>query len=135
MAYRDSNACADVEETIRPQVATADVDGETVDLRGADSVLFAVTVGAVTGGNGDSVVTIEESEDDSTFTDVADTDILGSEPTLAANTAYQFGYIGTARYVRGKFGIGTETNAAVSVVAVRTHLHSEPDGYNVESVI
>ena len=135
MATRDSTSHADVVESVRPQVATADVEGETVDLRGSDSVLFAVTVGAINGGNDDSVVTIEESTDDSTFTDVADADILGSEPTLAADTAYQFGYIGTARYVRGKFGIGTETDAAVSVVAVRTHLHSEPDGYNVESVI
>jgi hypothetical protein len=135
MAYRDSNACADVEETIRPQVATADVDGETVDLRGADSVLFAVTIGTITDDATDSTVTVEESADDSTWTDVADADILGTEPTLAADTAYQFGYIGSERYVRATFGLGTATNVAVATLAVRTNLHREPDGYNVESVI
>ena len=133
MATRDFTSNADVVESVRPQVATADVEGETVDLRGSDSVLFAVTVGAIIGGSGDSVVTIEESADDSTFTDVADANILGTEPTLAANTAYQFGYIGNKRYVRAKFGIGTETNAAVSVVGVRTNLHREPEGYSVSS--
>ena len=135
MAYRDSNACADVEETIRPQVATADVDGETVDLRGADSVLFAVTIGTITDDATDSTVTVEESADDSTWTDVADADILGTEPTLAADTAYQFGYIGSERYVRATFGLGTATNVAVATLAVRTNLHREPDGSNVESVI
>ena len=135
MAYRDSNASADVEETIRPQVATADVDGETVDLRGADSVLFAVTIGTITDDATDSTVTVEESADDSTWTDVADADILGTEPTLAADTAYQFGYIGSERYVRATFGLGTATNVAVATLAVRTNLHREPDGYNVELVI
>jgi hypothetical protein len=135
MAYRDSNACADVEETIRPQVATADVDGETVDLRGADSVLFAVTIGTITDDATDSTVTVEESADDSTWTDVADADILGTEPTLAADTAYQFGYIGSERYVRATFGLGAATNVAVATLAVRTNLHREPEGYSVESVI
>jgi hypothetical protein len=111
------------------------VNGESIDLQGADSVLFAVTVGAINGGNDDSVVTIEDSADNSTFADVADADILGTEPTLAANTAYQFGYIGAKRYVRAKFGIGTETNAAVSVVGVREYKHREPKGYTVESVL
>jgi hypothetical protein len=135
MATRDSNARADVQESVRPQVATADVNGESIDLRGADSILFAVTVGAINGGNGDSVVTIEDSADNSTFADVATANILGTEPTLAANTAYQFGYIGAKRYVRAKFGIGTETNAAVSVVGVREYQHREPKGYTVESVL
>lgn len=135
MALRDFNACSDVEDSIRPQVATADVDGETVDLRGADSALVAVSVGAMTDDASDSTVTLEESDDDSTWTDVADADILGSEPTIAADTAYQFGYIGTARYIRAKFTVGTATNAAVCALIVRSHLHREPEGYSVESVI
>lgn len=136
MALRDFTNNADVEESIRPQVATADVDGEGVDLRGSDAVMFAVTVGAVTGGTGDASVTLEESDDNITFTDVAAADILGTEPVaIAANTAYQFGYSGESRYVRATFGIGTETNVAVSTVAIRGDLHREPEGFSVESVI
>jgi len=135
MAYRDLNACADVEESIRPQVSTGAVNGQTVNLQGADSVLFAVSIGAVTGGTGDATVTLEESVDDAAWTDVADSDILGTEPTLAADTAYQFGYIGAQQYVRAVFSLGTETNVAVAAVGIRGHLHREPEGYSVESVI
>lgn len=124
--YRDINANLDVNESIRPQVATGAVDGETVDLRGADSALVAVSIGAITGTAGDATVTLEESADGTTFTDVADADILGSEPTLAANTAYQFGYIGTARYIRATFDLGGETNVAVAAAVVRGHLHRAP---------
>lgn len=135
MVYRDFNACSDVEESIRPQVATGGVNGETVDMRGADSVLFAVSIGAITGSGGDATVTLEESDDSgSNFTAVADADILGSEPTLAADTAYQFGYSGNKRYVRAVFALGTETNVAVAAIAVRGHLHREPEGYSTESV-
>lgn len=128
MSYRDINANLDVNESIRPQVATAEVDGETVDLRGADSALFAVSIGAITGTGGDAAVTAEESDDGTAWTDVADADILGSEPTaLAANTAYQFGYKGDKRYVRANFAIGSETNVAVAVQVVRGHLHRAPE--------
>lgn len=136
MALRDFNACSDVVESIRPEVATAGVNGETVDTRGSDSVLIAVSIGAISGAAGDASVTLEESDDDSTWTDVADADILGSEPTaLAANTAYQFGYSGDSRYVRAVFALGGETNVAVAAIAIRGDLHREPEGYSVESVI
>jgi len=120
--YRDINANLDANESIRPAVMTADTDGQGVDLRGADSAIVVVTVGAITGAAGDATVTLEESDDNSTFTDVADADILGTEPTLAANTAYQFGYRGTSRYVRATFTVGGETNVAASAMVVRGNL-------------
>jgi len=135
MSTRDTNARADVEESIRPQVATAAVNGQSINLQGADSVLFAVSIGAITGVAGDATVILEESVDGSAWTNVAAADIVGAEPTLAANTAYQFGYIGTKQYVRAVFSKGTETDVAVAVIAVRGNLHHEPEGYSVESVI
>jgi len=133
MATRDFNACSDVEESIRPQVATGAVNGQTVNLQGADSVLFAVSIGAISGTAGDATVILEESVDGSAWTNVEDADILGTEPNLAASTAYQFGYIGTKQYVRAVFSKGTETNVAVTAIAIRGHLHREPEGYSVES--
>jgi hypothetical protein len=124
--YRDLSSLLDAEESIRPQVATDAVDGETVDLRGADSAMIAVTVGAITGTGGDGTVTLEESDDGTAWSDVADADIIGTEPTLAANSAYQFGYKGEARYVRAVLDIGTETNIAVSAMVVRGNLHKAP---------
>jgi hypothetical protein len=124
--YRDLNSNVDVQESIRPQTADGAVDGETVDLRGADSAIVAVSVGAITGTAGDATVTLEESADGTTWSDVADADILGDEPTLAANTAYQFGYIGGERYIRATFALGNETDVAVSATVIRGHLHKAP---------
>lgn len=135
MTLRDATSNLAVAESIRPQVAAAGVNGETVDLRGADAAMIAVSIGAITGSGGDATVTLEESSDGSTWTDVADADIQGTEPTLAANTAYQFGYIGTERYVRAVFALGTETNVAVAAAVVKDYLHVAPEGYSVESVI
>jgi hypothetical protein len=135
MATRDTNACADVEESIRPQVATGNVTGQSINLRGSDSVLFAVSIGAISGTSGDATVKIQDSPDNSTWTNAASSVILGAEPTLSANTAYQFGYIGSRQYVRAIFAKGGETSVAVSVVGVREYLHQEPKGFTVESVV
>lgn len=126
--YRDMNSNADVNESVRPAVITGSTNGQGVDLRGADSALIAISVGAITGSSGDAGVTLEESDDNSIFTDVADADILGTEPAaLAANTAYQFGYSGSKRYVRAVADPGGETNVAIAVTIIRGGLHRAPD--------
>lgn len=130
---RDLTNNVEVAESIRPQVASDAVNGETVDLRESDSVAFSVSVGAITGAGGDATITLEESDNDSDWTDVADADIIGTEPTLAADTAYQFGYIGDARYVRAVFALGTETDVAVCVTAVKGDLSASPADYTVTS--
>jgi len=134
MALRDFTSQSEVVESIRAQNATGGVNGETVDMRGADSVLFAVTVGAINGSSGDAAVTLEESDDDSNWSAVSDDEIIGSEPeALSADTAYQFGYIGGSRYVRAVFALGGETDVDVAALAVRGHLHREPVGQTVDS--
>lgn len=119
---RDLTSNIAVNESIRPQIASGAVNGEEADLQGYDSCLVAVSIGAITGAAGDATVTLEESDTSgSGFTAVADADILGTEPTLAANTAYQFGYIGSKQYVRAVFALGGETNVAVSATIQAGH--------------
>ena len=130
---RDLTNNVEVAESIRPQVADAGVNGESVDLRESDSVAFSVSVGAITGDGGDATITLEESSDDSTWTAVDAADIIGETPTLAADTAYQFGYIGDERYVRAVFALGDETNVAVCVTAVKGDLSASPADYSVTS--
>lgn len=126
--YRDINSILDAQQSIRPAVLTANTDGQSVDLRGSDGALVAITIGAVTGSpNATTAVTLEESDNGSSWTDVADADILGEEPvTFAANTAYQFGYKGTARYIRVTYTKGGETNAAIAAMVVRGYLAIAP---------
>ena len=126
--YRDMNSNLGAITSLAPAVRTADADGAGVDLLGCDSATIIVNVGAVTGTvNATSAVVLEESDDNSVFTDVADADILGTEPTsYAAATAYQFGYIGSKRYVRATHVKGGENNATTSAVVVKGNLHTAP---------
>lgn len=127
--YRDNNSILDVNESVRPAVHAGSVNGEGVDLRESNAALIAISIGAITGSSGDASVTLEESDDNSTYTDVADADILGAEPiALADNTAYQFGYSGTKRYVRAVLDTAGETNVAGSVTVIRGELDRSPNG-------
>lgn len=57
--------------TIRPQAATASVNGSGVDTLGYNSAAFILEVGAVSGTTPTLDVKIQESDDNATFTDVA----------------------------------------------------------------
>jgi len=113
-------------ESIRPQVAAGAVNGEGVNLQGFSSAAVVVSVGAITGVAGDATIILEESDDNVTFAAVAAGDIQGTQPTLAANTAYQFGYSGSKQYVRPVFALGGETNVAVSSMVIAGNAHRKP---------
>lgn len=138
MALRDITSNLAAEPSLAPAVRTATTNGAGVDLRGSDSAMVVVNTGAYTDGS--HVVTLQESDDNSTFTDVADADIQGTEPTINAagdaNSVFQFGYIGTSRYVRVISTVtGATSGAAYAGSVVRGHLHQAPESYSVASVL
>ncbi|MQV98362.1 hypothetical protein GHK46_13720 [Sinorhizobium medicae] len=116
--YHDNKAV----QALAPAVVAAAVNGVAVDLSGFDSALFVINTGAIVGA-GDFGVKLQESDTttDADFTDVAPADKLGVLPaTLAANSAYRLGYIGSKRkrYVRAvvtKAG-GTSIELGATVV-------------------
>lgn len=123
-------------ESLRPAVHSADTNGQVVDLRGADSAMVAITVGAIVGtADADDVIILEHSDaDDSGFVAVPAAEIQGetvAEPD--ANTAYQFGYIGGKRYVRVRIENGGSTSVAASALVVKGHLHVRPDDLSIAS--
>lgn len=80
------------------------VNGTGVDLTGFDSALVVINVGTL-GGSATPTMTFEvqESDDNSTFTAVADGDLNGTEPVIAAANDEQIhliGYKGIKRYIR-----------------------------------
>lgn len=82
--------------------ATAHNGDAYVDISGYEAVRIQIFSGTITDG---TLATFElkESDDHSTFTAVADADLLGSESTFAAaedNILKEFGYIGSKRYLR-----------------------------------
>lgn len=94
---------------------SADTNGPTIDLKGFDGCLLVlnVGVGGITFSGTNKVdFILQESDDGSAWTAVADRDILGQAATVvdgkvrtlsaahAAAATYRFGYKGYKRYVR-----------------------------------
>jgi len=118
--------------------AGGDVDGTTVDLLGYE---FCTLIGSV-GVEGDTYsgsvyheFQVEESVDDSTWTDVADADLTTTVTSISTDTGV-FGlvdaaaeapgifittYIGSKRYVRGvTLAGGTHTNGTpISILTIK----------------
>ena len=113
---------------------TADADGATVDLQGYNGALIIGVMGAegVTLSGTDKIeLELEESADDSTWTDVADADLLGyvdgtndgcfavADADAEIPAIFKASYVGTKRYVRvvvnfsGTHGTGTPIAAFV----------------------
>lgn len=116
---REFTGLVDPRQTIRAEEADGAVDGLNVDTQGADAATIIVDVGAITGAAGDATVILQESDTDgSGYTNVAAADIVGSQPTLSADTIYKFGYTGSKRHLRAQFALGGETNVSLSVVIV-----------------
>jgi hypothetical protein len=133
---RDIEANVRHDQVVDPAALTADADSASVDMKDYDHVAFYALVGA-TGdtldASNDINLEVEESADDSTFTDVANADITNA--VTGANTGtfahidaaaeddavYMTQYKGTARYVRVVLNVtGTHTNGTpIGVLAVR----------------
>jgi len=88
-------------QSIAAAVIKTTANGSGVDLQDYEGATVIVTTGTVTDGT--HTISLEESSDNSTFTAVAATDMVGSAPAIAAaddNKDYSFGYIGSQRYIR-----------------------------------
>ena len=105
-----------------PQSIGGAVNGTGMDLQGCEAALIVIDNGAATTP---ATVTIQESPDNSTLTDVADTDLIGAVGNGAgvvqvAATVVKVSYIGVQRYVRVTTTAGTA--ALFSAEVVRGHL-------------
>lgn len=104
----------------------ATATGTGVDLRGYDSATALVHIGTVTGTWTPS---LEESDDDSTYSAVDAADLIGefeAVTTANDNAVQEVGYRGNARYIRV---VLTETATGTAFVAgsiVLGHPHQAP---------
>jgi hypothetical protein len=120
MAMRDLASNLALRESIRPAVhSAATVTGETVDTRGFESAMVAITVGAVA-SSGNVTPKLQHSLDGSTnWDDVTAGDLIGAFPAaLVTNTTYKVGYRGGRRYVRVFGTLNSGTSVAYSAVLV-----------------
>ena len=128
-------------------VRTAGANGTGVDLQGYESATLIADVGAEGDTLGSSVyfeISLEHSDDNSTYTDVAQADIVngtiaaggiwlkldgttGGDPDTAGDT-WQVGYVGGKRYVRLVLAkSGTHSNGTpISGMIVKSRPRSAP---------
>ncbi len=127
MPSRDVRLELDPKVSVAPQSIGGAVNGTGVDLQGCEAALVILDNGAATTP---ATVKIQESADNSTFTDVADSDLIGttgnpSGVAQTASTVVKVSYVGTQRYIRVATTAGTA--ALFSAEVVRAHLrHAGP---------
>jgi hypothetical protein len=120
----------------------ADNTPAAVDLRGyrACEISIAVGIGGITFDSTNKVeFTLTHSDDDSTYTAVADADMLGVTSITdgiiksltaahAAAAVYSYGYVGGKRYLKllANFSGTHDTGTPISAVAHRTASNISP---------
>ncbi len=118
MPNRDISKHFDLPLSLDAAVYTSDQNGTGVDIRGYDAVTACFGFGATgdtLSGSVKVLPVLQESDDNSTFTDVAAADMVGTLTVVDDNAEdsviQRVGYIGSKRYIRTKFDFtGTHTN-------------------------
>lgn len=126
---RDLKSNIGVAMSVLPLLRTATVSGTGVDLREFDSAMAELQVGTITDGT--FTPKLQESDDDSTYTDVAAADLIGSfTARTSANdgTVERVGYGGDKRYIRVVYTVtgSPATGGTVGATIVQGHPHYAP---------
>ena len=129
MTRRDLNKDVAVVSTLLPNVRTSTTSGATVDLAGFREAMFIAHVGTITDGT--FAFDPEESDDDSTWTNIAAGDLSGSftnATSSADDTVQEVGYRGSKRYVRCNVTVSgsPSTGGAIGVTVVKAGARTLP---------
>lgn len=136
---KDLHSRVAIDELLPVATYSADNTPAKVDLLGFESaeVELAIGVGGITfSGTNKIEFVLTHSDDDSTYTNVTDADVLGVTGIAtgivkaltaahAASEVFRFGYVGAKRYLKlladfsGTHGTGTPLQASV----VKGHAH------------
>lgn len=106
--------------------------GTAVDRKGFESVTYAIATGSIADADATFTVLLQESDDNSTYTDVADADLLGTEALAGFqfdddNECRKLGYIGAKRYTKLTITpVANASAALISAVAILGHAAVKP---------
>lgn len=111
--------------SLAPAARTATANGTGVDLKGYDGATVEFIVGTITDGT--HTPKIQESDDNTTFADVAAADQQGALSNLATSTNQRVGYLGSKRYIRAVSTVsGTTTGGVYAAVVLRGYPRTLP---------
>lgn len=121
----DIKQTQDVQNSLAPAARTASDNGTGIDLANFASATVAFVVGTITDGT--HTPSVEESDDNSTFTAVAAADLIGTLAALASNTNQRVGYRGSKRYIRAVSTVaGATTGGVYAAVVIRGDGRKQP---------
>ncbi len=106
--------------------------GQAVDRKGFESVTYAIATGSIADADATFTVLLEESDDNSSYTAVADADLIGTEALAGFqfdddNECRKLGYIGAKRYTKLTITpVANASAALVSAVAILGHAAIKP---------
>lgn len=115
----------DAVTSLSPAARTATENGVGVDLQGFDAATVVIQVGTITDGT--HTLKIQESDDNSTFTDVDAADLIGTLSNLASDTNQRIGYIGIKKYIRVVSTVaGTTSGGIYGALVIRGNARTYP---------
>jgi hypothetical protein len=130
---KDIKSDLGVSQSIAPQAVTATTNGTGIDLQGFNAALAVIDLGTFGGTTPTATIAIQESADNSTFTDVANADLLGGDQLAEIDTSndvavYKRGYKGTKRYLRVAVTAigGTSPSLPMAAQIIRGHANDAP---------
>lgn len=122
---RDIKSVVGANVSLSPAARNASANGSAQDLQGYEAAMVVVQCGAITDGT--HTPKVQESDDNSTFTDVAASDLVGAFVQCTANSVQRAGYIGSKRYIRAVMTVaGATTGALSSAVILPGHASQNP---------
>lgn len=122
MSTRDISNNVRAVKSLYPAARNATASGVGVDLFGYASAMVIFSFGVWTDGT--HTPSLEESDDDNTYTAVSASDLIGSSNLVAVTSTatdelvQQVGYKGTKRYIRPKITVAGATTGALSDAVV-----------------
>lgn len=126
---RDINKDVAVVSTLSPNIVTTTTAGATVDLAGFNKAMFVAHVGTI--ADGTYAFDPEESDDDSTWTNIAAGNLSGafvSATSAADDTIQEVGYLGTKRYIRCNVTVSgsPSTGGPIGITVVKAGARTLP---------
>ena len=124
MSRTDIKNSLDVLGSLAPASRTTTANGTGVDLANYDAACVVINAGTAGGTTPSFTFEVQESDDNSTFTAVANADLDGTEPVVTTandDTIYTIGYHGIKRYIRVAItaASGTTPTLLSSAVVIR----------------
>lgn len=130
MASRDLTGRLSPALSLAPAARTTSANGSGVDLQGYESASALFVAGTITDGT--HTPKLQESDDNSTFSDVEAGDLIGSFSAVTSSSGgdsvQEVGYLGSKRYIRVAVTVSgsPSTGGVYGAVIVRGHPRSMP---------